>query len=82
MFIRNFSRIKATVPSRAPGYAARSVLRRHIRGLVGCAVVFAAGCAIGILFGTGGGADHPKPVTVVSVVTTVTDPPGGGSAAQ
>jgi hypothetical protein len=69
------------VPSRGSGYPARSVLRRHIRGLVGCAVVFAVGCAIGILFGTGGSASHSKPITVVTVVTTVTDPPGGGSAA-
>ena len=57
------------------------MLRRHIRGLVGCAVVFAVGCVIGILFGTGGGGAHPKPVTVVTVETTVTDPSGGGSAA-
>jgi hypothetical protein len=64
-----------------PGYPASSVLRRHIRGLVGCVVVFAVGCAIGILFGTGGSAAHPKPVTVVKVETTVTVPPGGGSAA-
>jgi len=48
---------------------------------VGCAVVFAVGCVIGILFGTGGGDAHPKPVTVVKVETTVTVPPGGGSAA-
>lgn len=67
--------------SRRPGYPARSVLRRHIRGLVGCAVVFATGCAIGILFGTGGSTAHPKPITVVRVETTVTVPPGGGSAA-
>jgi hypothetical protein len=65
-----------------PGYPASSVLRRHIRGLVGCVVVFAAGCVIGILFGTGGGGAHPKPVTVVKVENTVTDPSGGGSAAS
>jgi hypothetical protein len=58
------------------------VLRRHIRGLVGCAVVFAVGCAIGILFGTGGSSANSKPTTVVTVENTVTIPPGGGSAAS
>jgi hypothetical protein len=84
-FICNLSRLSWTIESGGssclPGYPAASVLRRHIRGLVGCAVVFAVGCVIGILFGTGGGDAHPKPVTVVKVETTITDPSGGGSAA-
>jgi hypothetical protein len=58
------------------------VLRRHIRGLVGCAVVFAVGCAVGIFFGTGGSSGNSKPTTVVTVETTVTVPTGSGSGAS
>jgi hypothetical protein len=57
------------------------VLRRHIWGIVGCAVVFAAGTVIGIAFGAGGGGGHSQTRTVVTVEKTVTVPPGGGSAA-
>jgi hypothetical protein len=58
----------------------RSVLRRNIRWVVGCAIVLVAGIAVGLVLGSRGHARHSRTTEVVTVATTVTVAPGGGSS--
>jgi hypothetical protein len=56
------------------------VLRRNIRALLGCAIVLIVGIVVGIALGSRGHARQPSTREVVTVGTTVTVVPGGGSS--
>jgi hypothetical protein len=58
----------------------RNVLRRNIRWVVGSAIVLAVGIVLGIVLGSRGHARHSRTTEVVTVATTVTVAPGGGSS--
>ncbi len=58
------------------------MLRRHIRGIAGCAVVLIVGIVVGLALGSRGHAAHTSTREIVTVETTVTVAPGGGSSSN